>query len=632
MKNQLIKILILVRVLGISDFAFAIDYGAEASNSLTSGSGQPVGMCDTSPCAEGCPMAGTDYCIINKSPTTDATTRDSWINVTDHPGLHRPDLEDYTGTTTHTINTYANPALQKCITARILKSATDTRAADEFDCPTTELDSQGRLSNPADREYRNWNDTLYYGKSNTPITGFYSKKGARCEGLTAASKECPVAVKAKFVVNCDKDDPINTLNEKCAIAKDIKTYYAVYQEFPTPDEKPVKTRIVGDSTIAGNSSIAIPVPMAAINATTKSAYKCEDLQVTGGPPLFQKGVDQYGYPRCREDESVNKLNEKVCQMQMQGIWDKGGSSTAPCPIITVEKVFPIYKKDRKLVDIGTGWLPKFQWQTKIIETSINTSDCFKAKGSVFNDAGTNISQNLNTTPGGKLTGIVNQETFISKYKILNPTVPQMFCNVAQEEEKSEEFTTSGALILDSNYIPGSLFVSELWGGGGGGGSSSASVTTASPLEGSGGFGGKKAESKSGQLFVYTPRTCMVIIGKGGAGASASNDSCGAGFAGEASIITCGNSADEKLTANGGGGASTCGGKCNGSAGESGKGFGGPEATGCEMGNAGGYGAGGSGGATCNTYKVTPCGTRSGGNGGSGYAKIQYKVKKWVEYP
>ncbi len=536
-----------------------------------------------------------------------------------------------TTTTTQTINTYANPSLQKCINARILTSASDTRAATEFDCAPTALDAEGRLSNAADRNFATWNDTLYYGKSTTPITGFYSKKGVRCAGLTAATKECPVAARAKFVVSCDTSDPRNFQNGKCALAKEVKTYRVVQQEYPTPGEKAIKTTVMADSSISNNTSIAVPVPMAAINASTKSAYKCADLQVAGNPPLFQKGVDQYGYPICEEDTTVNIMRDQICKQMMQNIWDKGGTSTTPCEIITVTKVFPLSGA------AGTKY--------KTTEDCKNLPADTRKLYVTFNGAISEISNfNLSPYSGGKLSGaITNEATFKNKYGITS-SAPPFTCKTRVETLKTNPvapWSTNGSynFTLPSDYVPGSLNVTVVGAGSGGGGSNNGS--------GWGGGAGGKAGNASINSNLYLAKkpgvTCYVSVGKGGKGGDPGSKTV-SGWGTDTTIAcstctTCGNNGNwdsGQAWVTGGPSVKLNGGADSGASGEATKltnsvgvslGGGGAGAS-CGMGGAATQpGAGGGGGGTkgmCSEY--------SGGGGADGYARVDsWKIFEWVDW-
>jgi len=129
----------------------------------------------------------------------------------------------------------------------------------EFDCVPTPQNEDGSLSNAADKDYTKWSDELYAGKNRSkPVNGFYSKKLVRCDDATAPSEQCPIAVKAKFVITCKKSGPTwsATLN-KCTEAQKIRTFYATYQAFTIPGQKPIKPNIVGDSTTSNTPATSI---------------------------------------------------------------------------------------------------------------------------------------------------------------------------------------------------------------------------------------------------------------------------------------------------------------------------------------------------------------------------------------
>jgi hypothetical protein len=497
----------------------------------------------------------------------------------------------------------ANPTLSKCILAPSPIPAGQTRPNSDFDCPHTPQDNQNGIT--ADTDYRNWTDSLYVGKTSTRIDGFYTRKGQYCSGVTAASIKCPVAVKVKYVFTCNTAGDNNAYrNGKCPIATNVKVYRATYQAIATPGEIPITTTIVADKNVSSNALIAAPIPIAQITNFVNNGsggYQCKDLQVAGGPTLFQKGVDQYGNPICEEDPTVTELGKKLCDQQMITIWQNGGTSTAPCEIITVTKVF-------KLNNAG--------------KTNLTTNDC-KANNYVVYDTALNknVNNDLHTYVGGTLSGAITDENaFKTKYGITTSS-PTFTCKVPTEVAKSASYTSNGTLVLDDNFVPGSIYVDYLYGGGGGGGASGIA---------SGGFGGGASSNGGGSLssVVSKPQTCMITIGAGGPGGQVSGDYCGVGKPGDPSSIVC---LGGRKDSAGGSGAPTCDGGCKGSAGANGYGNGGAEETGCNMGKGGGYGAGGGGAGTCAEHWYSTCGARSGGGGGGGYAYIRYKIYEYVNW-
>ena len=160
--------------------------------------------------------------------------------------------------TPKTTKKYKNDNLHKC-----LVGAQDPLIPklSEFDCVPTPQNQDGSLTNAADKDYTKWSDELYPGKSRTkPVNGFYSKKLVRCDNVTAPSEQCPIAVKVKFVITCsEKGNTWNKALGKCTIAQKIRTFYATYQAFLIPGQKPIKPNIVADSTISNTPATSITV-------------------------------------------------------------------------------------------------------------------------------------------------------------------------------------------------------------------------------------------------------------------------------------------------------------------------------------------------------------------------------------
>lgn len=153
---------------------------------------------------------------------------------------------------------YKNQNLRNCLEGA--SEPTKPQPA-EFDCVPTPQNEDGSLSNADDKDYTKWSDDLYPGKSKAkPITGFYSKKLVRCDNATAASEECPIAVKAKFVITCKTGNFYWKQDlGRCTIASKIRTFYATYQAFLIPGQKPIKANIVGDSTNSNTPATAVRV-------------------------------------------------------------------------------------------------------------------------------------------------------------------------------------------------------------------------------------------------------------------------------------------------------------------------------------------------------------------------------------
>ena len=516
-------------------------------------------------------------------------------------------IDSYAGT--------ANPILFNCITPAAPIAAGSSRSNSDFDCPHTPQDISGQLTSATDKDYTKWNDILYQGKSTTPLTGIYTKKGRRCDNLTAATLDCPIIVKAKFVYTCDTAGDPDTVyrNNNCTQALNVKVYRATYQDpsISIPGEPPVAPRIVADKGISSALTVASPVSMAQISSTAKGAYKCSDVPTTGGITLFQKGVDAYGNPICLQDTTVEIMRQQICELQMKDTWRFGGSSQDPCEYIYVSKVFKLNN-------------------TSSAASGKTTADCIAKSGILIDGAGNNVTNSLNNYPGGTLSGSITSESaFRSKYKLLASSLnsPTFLCKVPSNVDRSASFTTSGNLNLGSDFVDGSLVVNSLYGGGGGGGASGV---------GKGGMGGAAGGFDSGALSsVNGNQVCSVIIGAGGPGAKVSADYCGSGTSGNPSSISC---VGGRKDAGGGGGGTTCGGDCHGGAGG---GAGGGARQSCGMGNsATGYGAGGGAGGTCDSSCACAwdvcvcadiCGAHSGTGGHAGYAEVSYKVRVYNDW-
>jgi hypothetical protein len=413
------------------------------------------------------------------------------------------------------------------------------------------------------------------------------------------------------VFDCgDPSDTANYYGGKCAQAKSIKVYHATYQAVSIPGEAPIRPTIVGDGSVEARATDATPVATATIATSSgKGKYACADLQVTGGPPLFQKGEDAYGNPICLPDTTVEKMREQICELQMKNLWTQsgGGSSQDPCDGITVSKVF-------KLSNPG--------------KTNKTITDCKNAGGIVFDKTGVTRINDFSSYPGGTLSGFITSESaFMTKYKISSGLVsPTFLCKMTNPVNKVKEATSNDTLFLDENFVPGSIVVDYLVGGGGGGGSSGTQ---------DGGFGGKGSTNVSGAMpyVKKLSQTCTITIGAGGKGADVGGDYCGKGGDGNPSKIAC---SEGGITAPGGFGGKVCDGSCHGGSGGSSVGGGGGGAN-CGVGGGGGYGAGGGGGGTCGSWSDTwipywiLCGSHSGGNGGGGYAKIRYQVYEYTPW-
>jgi hypothetical protein len=569
--------------------------------------------------------AGTAYAI--EPATALDPTKFEFANPNLHQLWKGPYIED-DNTFTTTTTDYANPSLQTCLNARVFTPAAPIKTND-FDCVPTDVDDKGELLNAADKDYTQWNDVLYYGKSNTPITGFYTKKGKRCDGLTAATKECPVAAKAKFVVTCNTSDTTSYQNGKCIVAKDIKTYRAVYQAFAIPGEKAVKTTIVGDSGISGNSTAALPVSTTAINANLIGELKCPGTDSSGNP-LFQKG-NVYGYPICEPDTTVNIMRDQICKQMMQNIWEKGGTSTSPCEIITVTKVFPLSNYAGKTTNDCQNITPA------------ESRKLYK----VYNGVRTEIPDfNLQSIYGGKLSGTINNEAeFKQKYEIVTSS-PSFVCQIRKEVEEKPNYSwssaTSDQFTLPSNYVPGSLYVTVSGAGGGGGGSNQRLDSDDSG--GEGGKAGNVLQNNHVYLATVPGAVCKVTVGGGGGGGSPGAKTQG-GPGGDTSI-SCGNGGwnTGQAWVTGGAGSGLRANKWDsGTDGENSKlvdavgnsiGGGGKAGTPdvCKDPDSQGKkatqpGAGGGGGDTKDCAQQW-----SGGGGADGYAKVEsWKVYEWVDW-
>ena len=249
--------------------------------------------------------------------------------------------------TTRTEKIYANPNLNNCLIAPpfTVSPTTPKRPDQHFDCVPTPQDVAGNPSNPADLDYKQWKDQLFAGKDQSkPITGFYTKNRVRCD-VQAPSVQCPIAVKAKFVISCNTDDPVNysaTL-KKCAIAQSIRAYHAVYQAVNIPGEMPIKAQIVGGA--GASLTPATPVNINSItnynNAGTGS-YDCSKIVPNG----IQQGEDSYGIPICVTDPKAQEiaeikaqLNAQMCDVEKKQVNETGGTTTKCSPNITVIKLY-----------------------------------------------------------------------------------------------------------------------------------------------------------------------------------------------------------------------------------------------------------------------------------------------------
>jgi hypothetical protein len=235
-----------------------------------------TGNCECQPCSsEEIPNKDTCTCtpiILCPGGTWDATnsrckpnckpsfqTYDQSTNTCIDKKFDDPVLTPNSVTpTTTTIKKYKNDNLHKCLVGAADPSFPKPS---EFDCVPTPQNQDGSLTNAADKDYTKWSDELYPGKSRTkPVNGFYSKKLVRCDNVTAPSEQCPIAVKAKFVITCsEKGITWNKTMGKCTIAQKIRTFYATYQAFLIPGQKPIKPNIVGDSTISNTPATSIAV-------------------------------------------------------------------------------------------------------------------------------------------------------------------------------------------------------------------------------------------------------------------------------------------------------------------------------------------------------------------------------------
>jgi hypothetical protein len=231
--------------------------------------------CNCTPCANNAkPDPNTCQCVVEKNPNKSCGSPDAIFNLSTNQCECIAPNSTYDLTTKTCINgenppqkdppnqgppkKYKNQNLRNCLEGA--SNSSDPQLA-EFDCVPTPQNDDGSLSNADDKDYTKWSDDLYPGKSKAkPITGFYSKKLVRCDNATAASEECPIAVKAKFVITC-KTGKFYWKQElgKCTIASKIRTFYATYQAFVIPGQKPIKANIVGDSTNSNTPATAIRV-------------------------------------------------------------------------------------------------------------------------------------------------------------------------------------------------------------------------------------------------------------------------------------------------------------------------------------------------------------------------------------
>jgi hypothetical protein len=431
------------------------------------------------------------------------------------------------------------------------------------------------------------------------VNGYYSKNGTRCT-TSVATNECPVAVKVKFVYNCDTSDTNNYKNGKCVRASTIEAYHAIYQEKTIPGEAPIKPIIVGDSNVDGNAIAATPISTNSLAGYVYDGFKCSAVTPIGSIPYIQLGTDKYGAPICGVDpnqQTIDALKEEMCKIKMQNIWQNGGTTTAPCDIITVNKIF-------NLSNTGT---------TKNTQDCLNGGGRVKYSGTVVATSSSQIPSAFQSYPGGKLSGTsLTEAQFKTKYGIVtNP--PTFLCEIRSQANKGQSWSSSGVLSLGADFVPGSLYINAVQGGGGGGGGAGGT---------DGGYGGGAGGFDSGSLSsVVTPQTCSVTIGGGGSGASAGKNSGGSGGG---TSISCGNFGSRSAGGGGGGGN---GGGCGGSGGAGTRYGGGGAGEGKDAGHgaeSSHYGAGGGGGGTCGTS-----GQHSGGSGAGGYVEAGWKEFIWV---
>jgi len=225
----------------------------------------------------------------------------------------------------------ANPQLWPCIHAPVGIPL----IASDYDCTPTPRDSSGKISG-TNTNYRNWDSVLFQQNSQTPVNGYYSKNGTRCT-TSIATNECPVAVKVKFVYNCDTSDSNNYKNGKCLRASTIEAYHAIYQEKTIPGEAPIKPIIVGDSNVDGNAITATPISTNALAGLVYNGFACSSIS----PMYIQLGTDKYGAPICGVDpnqQTIDKMQVKMCEIETAQVKTSGGATTTCTPNIVVIKL------------------------------------------------------------------------------------------------------------------------------------------------------------------------------------------------------------------------------------------------------------------------------------------------------
>lgn len=236
------------------------------------------------------------------------------------------------------VRVIANPELSKCLKLDEKGKTIKQMAASSFDCAPTELDEKGYVTG-ANRDFRNWNSTIFTG-SKVPVTGYYNKKGGQCSGLFAATKECPIAVKALIVYKCN---PEHMINGKCPQASQLAVYHATFQDFHVPGEPSVRPFVVADPNVVGNTSNAAPIAMTTFAQMNFKNFSC----ATVGDKFIQLGTGPNGEPLCGPDpnqSAIDGLRGELCKSRLEQRWMTGGQLTAPCDELVIERgVF--YLKD-----------------------------------------------------------------------------------------------------------------------------------------------------------------------------------------------------------------------------------------------------------------------------------------------
>lgn len=232
------------------------------------------------------------------SGATRCNSSEKWNGYKCVPLVFKQEVEadcSITGTCeekTITTTIYANPGLKECLDAAPPK-ADGTRPDSDYDCAPTPRDGNG-ITN---RDYKTWNGVLYgKGDKTTPVTGFYSMKGSRCD-VKEATADCPIALKALYVYNCDSND---SKNGKCFRAKSVEVYQATYQAIAIKGQAMMPTKIVGDKGLGANVVPATPVSatqFAAYTAGSRGTLDCKNQ----GTNFIQIGTDQYGAAICGAD-------------------------------------------------------------------------------------------------------------------------------------------------------------------------------------------------------------------------------------------------------------------------------------------------------------------------------------------